>query len=265
LLISLQRRPIPKQAVAERAAPTEKKSELPAPAAQTQKEELTPQPKPGTVVGGAWFTRANGNSEVIRGLHVSLLRPKTRKKDASQLFVNAEGLSCGRLELYEKELNRPGLSEREQARKSRLVKLARGTVKVLRSYRELADEASLDTERVLMVLRSPDAVYSAWEDTFTVLTREQREPTRFVRLSLLTEDPWWTALIRDMTLTNAATSIEGKYAIENLPAGRYCLYAAYWTGSLFMEWVITVDVGAGAYTTVDLSNANAHLIVQRLP
>ena len=53
------------------------------------------------------------------------------------------------------------------------------------------------------------------------------------------------------------TNVEGKYLITDVDPGRYYIYASFESDSLWVEWLIPLEIKAGEEKSVDLDNDNA--------
>jgi len=61
------------------------------------------------------------------------------------------------------------------------------------------------------------------------------------------------------TLRACRTNANGAYAFEQLPSGRYFVFAEYRVNDTDVAWLVPVDLRGGALT-VDLSNSNSGII-----
>lgn len=192
-----------------------------------------PEPAPAppvvprtTIRGSAWLKRKSGDSEVIRGLRILVLRPS---------------------------VDRPTLRhclEEQAARIKRDVEFNKDLASRYNTPLEEAD-AAIDKVKLSEVDRKlanlPDSMDLAELLEFLCRVDPLKIPSGF-----------GPALDAEL-VTEAHTSVDGKFELPNVPGGHYYLHASESAQRYFVEWLIPVDA-KGEVINVDFENANAAAI-----
>jgi len=210
-------------------------------------------PEPLSVVhGGAWVTRKNGSSDLLRGLEVSLLN-NTLVDPAIIRVEYQKGI--GRLtEEHDSQMkefkNAKDQNDKEQSR------LADYGIKPYRGLEEhYKDCAGRLADRIASI-RADEGKITSSEDL-------QSAYKRFA----FANDYWGTTYFYACAATAVRQEVhadsEGKFTFTGVPPGRYYVYALMNNSTSFIEWLVPINVAGGKEVRCDLYNENAATIYNK--
>jgi hypothetical protein len=190
--------------------------------------------------GGAWLTNKLGQSNVLRGLRVYLLRSSAPKVEISDLLARANDRAVLR-----------------RSAEETFVQGSQGAVdpKIVESLRK----SRLTEMQTLRAVALPDRwLYPT--DTFHNLIRDS---SLGLPLNRITEDDLWPPAVERLTVQQTTTDIEGKYKFADVRGGVYYVHALFATDHAVAEWLSTVVVQNNEAASIDLYNDTAVSIVNQ--
>jgi len=183
-----------------------------------------PSPPVGTISGAAWLNRNNGSSDIQRGLTISVIRGKVAKP----LLRSCLEKEIVALQKQAADFEASSGSDSAQAKEDH-----RKIAEVQSAIGQLPNQMGVQEVQTLLRNCAPFGRYG---------------------VSLFSAE-----VVPANTVKQARTGLEGKYTIDGLADGDYFLHAFINTDVVFVEWIIPVNVTAGATATVDLFNDNAFI------
>ena len=233
-------------------------------------------PAIGSVTGAAWLIRSDGSSELLRGLQITILPTSVKsdmlnsciRRDAAdwaalmklynpegdkdaQTATKREHFQMGTLRAeYQKRLDRPEFPEPMVATKDAIVFVAHMHQAKHDAISLILLEGEGNVAKLKLQGSSGEAMLQAIDNEY----RAKLSPN-LVRMNSLDFDQLVTKRI--------ATDSDGKYSIEGLVPGRYCLHAELNQPTTFAEWAINIDVASGTPVKLDLFNDNALVVLAR--
>jgi len=224
------------------------------------------------IKGGAWLRKKAGNSEILRGLQITVVRAHATKE---QFQAMLQALLVGkkqRLEAakdvvtywekhghnYGSDFSKKKLEKAKQEVLNRelLVKDAEETIRKAATTTaksvEIADIYSLYSG-VLKESQNCVTIYH-YDVHNDVLDYTIKSPEH--------ERSAWATICAEQAVANVHTDVDGKYKIE-VSGGYYYIYAIFDSSYSEAEWFIPVKVIETNNITVDLHNENAASITNK--
>ena len=201
-----------------------------------------------TVSGGAWVVKGAGNSDVLRGLKIYILKPEcnaesvracllsiaeTAKSDAKGKRQTALEYRAKKDDFYDKQADK---YEAEAAELDKCVAAVN------------ADAAKITTR--MNTLDAYKLILKADHSSPLVKKYGLQMPLGGSFAKVLTE----------VTEKTAQTNIEGKYTFDAIAGGRHYVYAYWSTDISSIEWIIPITVKDAPTVSQDLFNENAEVI-----
>lgn len=194
-----------------------------------------PVPAVATLQGSAWVTRGGGDSIILRGLNVYLLRTELDPQQAAGFQTEAKTI-CKRV--------------RDLA-----ASMKPHDPKGAETYNRVINFS----DTYLLKLADPQV----GRQVITVLKAVRQAEIDFSNISVLEHDchigenAVTNKMLSTVTLASTKTNADGKYAFVNIPPGNYLVYAFYDNNFSVVEWASPLDVsGAGAFE-FNFENGNA--------
>ena len=209
------------------------------------------------ITGGAWVEKKSGNSDILRGLEVCVLRADANIGQAISLIQ-----AC--LEEDKKVLH--SLELMLEVDKKFNIKLS-GESDGVKSYnrtRQKAMENSLKAVkdgRAIVALRQAH-IAKLEELSPTGVAELKKVYVFYPRDAAAGVTAEWKRIVAQQLVSSTATDIDGKYEIRCTNANLY-LYARYETDYSLIEWLIPIDASATGELKIDLQNSNAALITNK--
>jgi uncharacterized small protein (DUF1192 family) len=189
----------------------------------------------GIAKGGAWLTKKAGNSEPLRGLEITVLKPTVEDENEEYLALLKARLERTQSRLKQKQAARASARydfESEDAQEaingcnSDIVAI---TAEIDRASK-LPPSAAVDMARLY------------------ITTNEETE---------LNDDALkvWERVCAEHCVAVVHTDVDGKYQVD-LPRGKYYFSAFFGSSNSMVKWLLPVEVGRGELA-VDFHNENA--------
>jgi hypothetical protein len=191
----------------------------------------------GSIVGAVWLTKNDGSSNLLRGRDIAILTrsipstsivPELRKQiprwqnlidDYSKMIRDLEDSN----RKYE---DVGGYSAKTIAEDRKTISEYNAKMKTIVSYCALPP-------------RNIDLL-----DAYKIL--KEASTDGLVTIPNLNE----------LVVLRGRTNVDGKYQITGIPVGKYYVYSFFGTASVWVEWLVPIDVKDGE-ANVDLDNSNA--------
>jgi len=214
----------------------------------------------GAIQGGAWVIKGGGQSELIRGLTVYVLKPEV---PASSVASQLRDLSstCTRIQAKclqtADEWSRPvpftyggGYSDMTsyvpscRSRAAAMEKAAQSATAFL------SHKTPLDVNTLFMMIRDCNNGYPGAKSQSIVISN-------------IKADAIWPGIMNQALVAKGTTGIDGKYSIQQVPPGQYLVYARTSTAFFLIEWCQETKVTGGQSVQLDFFNDNAYSILNR--
>jgi len=231
------------QAEAERLAAEAERLDVEAQAEAVRLSKFT-----ANVAGGSWIINKLGQSDILRGLHVNLIRASVQRKEVADLLKRAKDRAILERAAYETILRsaRGGQTVVEgvdEAEAVRIIQFKRAAEKAVEEVNSLADHRLIDTKRIYDLCRS------------TAFGMGGVDRVRG-------EDLWPKTASR-CKVRETVSNIEGKYKFEDITGGKYYIYAMHSSEYFVVEWLIPVLINGSGDISCDLHNERATLILNK--
>ncbi|MGD0140838.1 MAG: hypothetical protein ABSD28_18395 [Tepidisphaeraceae bacterium] len=233
--------PVPKPALSPAApkpvfvavAPTAPIATIPVPIVQPVVAQRPPVL--GKIVGSAWSVKNDGTSSLFRGLPLVVLSRETsdipslveclkkQQSDYESLITNYQGMAADQIKLYGPGGELHGMAE-----------------------------PNLYTKEINDLKANVADIKAMIADVQTKATIDRLEA---FRLSKQYGGPHL-----DMSGTpvgEGRTNVDGKFEIDNIPAGDYYLVSFFGSETLVMDWIEPIHIDSESAKSLDLFNDNA--------
>jgi hypothetical protein len=221
-------------------------------AGQTSRSDTRPSESPrirrvkATLHGGAWVTKKTGNSEVLRGLDVHLLRAQATNAQLLRVMKTRLAAEEATLAKARKKLafdnewaqKRPD-NESMQADARRSAAATRLMEAVVTQRKEALHEMSTWAPEEACDLKG----------IYEIIPKPPPE----------SDQPGWQTIASEQLVDQTHTGIDGTYELPL--TGEPCyLYARYETEYSLIEWFIPANATSSGRIKIDLDNSNAAFI-----
>jgi hypothetical protein len=203
-----------------------------------------------SVHGAAWVVRRNGDSIILRGLHIHLVR---------STFADSSPV-C--------DLAAASLPDLEDARKD-----ASDSLAIERNHPITSDDPNdISVELYKSELHTIESQVKSFSDRIEAVNDcvQKRPPNMnaadayhlLLQASLLdkVQFPYTSISVAD-----ADADVDGKYTIANVPPGEYYLFANFDSGLIVVDWLLPIHFAPGTQASLDLTNDNAIHIHNQTP
>lgn len=199
----------------------------------------------GEISGAAWLENTSGQSDVLRGLTICILRPALKADVepyySEELENHQEVLAACRRDLAEPPLDDP---IKEIVRKLNIESIPR-------REREIADIK----RRILRLPENADVTLTTFADVFA---SHIDGPLSADVLSMSVGH--WMPILKRLLVKGAETGIEGKYLISDVPPGKYYIYAQHRAANgAWVVWCLPITAKQGEVSQINLFNGNTTL------
>lgn len=188
-----------------------------------------------TIKGGAWVVRGTGSSDILRGLHVRLVKPTAKTADVAPVVEAAR-------QSFKRDI--------EAETKSR-TKVINGATMVDNYPTEIE-------KRLTKTLAELDLAWSGLSvnnqipisDLVSIANHQSKTGVPIFN---------WRRFVEDVASDD--TDINGKYEITSIPDGDYFLVSFTNNKVFYIEWAIPVTCHGDM--TIDLNNDNSDRVINR--
>lgn len=240
--------PVVNQPSPPRPLPVPVVTQPPQPRSQPEIVQPPPSPKPaiakGKIFGAAWVNRKSGESIILRGNSVYILRDSIAMASLVPAMQDRiAGWNGEALKWYE------------------LAKRWMENIQYLKSLPKEAADAEKHASDCVDSAKKCEATaaqLSAWCKNPQPRIADTLEAFRF--LSKSSSSHYDFPVMPEMIVLSAKTGVDGKYLIADIPAGNYYVYCVFSNNQSNVEWMIPVTVNAGSNGQIDLFNENAETI-----
>jgi sRNA-binding protein len=200
----------------------------------------------GSLAGAAWITRGNGQSEILRGMHVYLLRPRLPKENIDPIYQDVQKL----LDASVEDIRRwQGNFQRNVRYSENLFNENLKAVESIRNDLLTNPDARGDVAKLFKAIRTAQ------------VARENTDPIGVV--SHYAQDKIWPKIVASAAVMRTETNIEGKYEIVEIPWGTYYVYAVNESAFSIVEWLPSCNVTDSASYSFNFQNNNATFICNK--
>jgi hypothetical protein len=203
-----------------------------------------------SIHGAAWVVRKNGDSIILRGLHIHLLRPAFADSspvcDLAAVYIpSLEELRKITNRLLEIEGEHPLTSDNPN---DISVRMQKSQVDILK-----ADVKSY-TQRIEIIKKLAQQHPSDMKDV------DAYQLLLVASISGKVDFPY-----NSVSVIDTDTDVDGKYTLSNVAPGDYCVFANFDSGMFSVDWLVPIHVAPGTQASLDLNNDNAIHIHNQTP
>jgi len=182
-------------------------------------------PKIGSISGNVWVNKEDGSSDLLRGIHVEVLRTEVSGRVIQDILLTEA-----------RDWQKDADANRKKASDGFISDFYRSEAE---KDQHSADLAKSTAQRV--PTRNVDLLTS-----YQVAQKCAKY-----------ELPAFEPAISETAVADTRSDVQGKFELANIPAGNYYLHAASGSRVFYIEWLIPVTVKAGQDVKVDVFNENA--------
>ena len=225
------------------------------------------------ISGGAWVIRGGGQSDILRGLEIYILKERIERSAIADILVEIhdkldKSFACLKresekdhgdqsfnpldynplcLELILKRISlmlKSIMTRDITAREALTLKVKALTLKV-KEYLEKSEYEMLNIEEIYKLIRQHNQLVEINE------------------YSSIRNDELWPKVIARCMVMSIKTDMHGKYKIDNLRRGNYCLYSLFVTKFSLIEWFLPLKRNLFKNISQDLYNNTALKIINK--
>jgi hypothetical protein len=194
----------------------------------------------GTISGGAWVIKKVGQSDILRGLNVYVIRARCSRRELDEplkeLVFHAQ---------FDEGFTRSGIRSVDGVTEEMAVKETNNARMRARECEQLASllpDDLIDSRLILSLIRS-----------------SHLGPSYYA----MTHDDIWPKFLAILKTQNAITNIDGKYKFDHVQGGKYYIYSQFTTEFSVAEWLVPLTVDRSGEFMQDLFNETALLILNK--
>ena len=204
----------------------------------------------GAIEGGAWIVKSGGQSDLLRGLTVYILKPVVDTElitsELKQLREECAKTVKMQNELADDYSNDSDLQE--------YVPVARAGAKAAKIDGEVTD-SMLSKSSTVKINQLHKLKHQLYKINYATNTKAIQ------LLGIQNFSFLWESIVGKFLASKGVSGIDGNYSIPNVTSGEYILYACASSEAYYVEWFFPVSIVGGQTTKVDLFNDNATFIL----